>query len=83
LNAANAVHATDRDKEENSFTDQEKLADAEKGRRAREQFENDWEQGIRRARQTAKLCVLCGRPLSAIARLGGAVQHAGCKVFEE
>jgi hypothetical protein len=69
--------------EENVFSDQEKLADAEKGRRAREQFENEWEQAIRRARQAGKLCVLCGRPLSAIVRLGGATQHAGCKVFEE
>ncbi len=78
-----AKGATDRENEENVFTDQEKLADAEKGLRAREQFEKEWEQSIRRARQAGKLCVLCGRPLSAIARLGGAIQHAGCKSFEE
>jgi hypothetical protein len=73
----------DREGEENLFSDQERLADAEKSRRAREQFERDWEQEIRRARQAANLCVLCGRPLGAIARIGGAVQHTGCESFEE
>jgi hypothetical protein len=60
-----------------------RMADAEKSRLAREQFEENWEQEIRRARAAANLCVLCGRPLSAIARIGGANQHAGCKSFTE
>jgi len=77
------VHTIDRKEEENLFTDQERQANAEKSRRAREQFERDWEQEIRRARQAANLCVLCGRPLSAIARVGGATQHLGCESFEE
>jgi hypothetical protein len=65
------------------FTEQERLADAEKSRRAREQFEKEWEHEIRRARQASNLCVLCGRSLGAIARIGGAIQHAGCESFEE
>ena len=77
------AHAIDRDEEENVFTDQERMANAEKSRRAREQFEEEWEQEIRRARHAAHLCELCGRPLGAIARLGGAIQHLGCKSFEE
>jgi hypothetical protein len=68
---------------DNLVSDQEKLADAEKSRRAREQFEREWEQEIRRARQAANLCVLCGRPLGVIARIGGAIQHAACESFEE
>ena len=77
------IHTVDRKGEENLFSEQERLADAEKSRRAREQFEMDWEREIRRARQAANLCVLCGRPLSAIARIGGACQHAECKSFSE
>jgi hypothetical protein len=65
------------------FTEQERLADAEKSRRSREQFEKEWEREIRRARQAANLCVLCGRPLAAIVRIGGAIQHAGCESFAE
>ena len=77
------VHTIDREDEENLFSDQERLANAEKSRRASERFEKEWEREIRRARQAASLCVLCGRPLSAIARIGGANQHAGCKSFTE
>lgn len=65
------------------FTEQERLADAEKSRRALEQFEKEWEKEIRRARQAVNLCVLCGRPLGAIARIGGAIQHVGCESFAE
>jgi hypothetical protein len=68
---------------EQTFSDQERLADAEKSRRAREQFEKNWELEIRRARQAANLCVLCGRSLGVIARIGGAIQHSGCNAFAE
>ena len=78
-----AVHAINRDDEENLFTEQERLANADRGRRAREKFEEEWEQEIRRARQAANLCVLCGHPLGVIARMGGATQHPGCRSFSE
>ena len=83
MSGAGAVHTTDREREDDLFADQENLAEAEQARRARQRFEEAWEQGIRKTRQAAKLCVLCGRPLSAIARIGGAIQHAACKSFED
>jgi hypothetical protein len=72
-----------RQHEGNLFSDQERLAEAERGRRAREEFEKAWEQEIRNARRAANLCVLCGRPLSVLVRISGAIHHAGCRLFTE
>ncbi len=73
----------DREDEDRLYAEQERLADAEKGQQAREEFEKLWEEEIRRSRRAAGLCALCGRPLALTARIGGKTQHAGCKSFSE
>jgi hypothetical protein len=78
------IHTVDHEQEkEDLFEEQQREADREKSLRAREQFEKQWEENLKESRRVAGLCVFCGQPLTAIARLAGHTRHSECTTLVE
>ncbi len=67
--------------EEDIMAAQERAANEERSRRARETLETLRQADIQAARAAAGLCVQCGGRLGAIARVLGMKRHLGCKSF--
>ena len=67
--------------EDEGFTEEQRAAESEKARRARESLEAFHKVEVERARRAAGQCVVCGRPLPLIARLLQISRHLGYQEF--
>jgi hypothetical protein len=68
--------------ERDIFEAQQRVADDEKSRRAREQLEAARREAIQAQRRLDGCCVLCGRRMSRLARLN-ADRHRTCREFQD
>jgi len=68
---------------EERLVEQKRLADEEKGQRAREHFEMMRQREIEEARRAAGSCVCCGWRLNVFARLYKGARHFRCRSFSE
>ena len=73
----------DRDRQGDPIAGQELAISREKARRAREQFEREYETRIQRERYEAGCCEMCGMPLTAIDRLLRSHRHRRCTTFSD
>jgi hypothetical protein len=74
--------AIDREKQDDTAA-QELASSRDKALRAREQFERQYEEGVRRERHAAGCCEMCGGPLTAFDRFRRAARHRRCTTFTE
>lgn len=77
----NAVQSNPETNEDAFIAEQERLAQEEQARRAREEFEIIRQREIQKARMGAGLCIMCGRSRNWAERLTRRNTHRVCKVF--
>ena len=74
-------HTIDRDKQDDPIAAQELAISRERAQRAREQFEQEYENRIQQERRAAGCCEMCGQPLTRLDRLRRASRHRRCAIF--
>ena len=74
-------HTVDRDKQDDPIAAQELAISRERAQRAREQFEQEYENRIQQERRAAGCCEMCGQPLTRLDRLRRASRHRRCATF--
>ena len=74
-------HTIDRDKQDDPIAAQELAISRERAQRAREQFEQEYENRIQQERHAAGCCEMCGQPLTRLDRLRRASRHRRCAIF--
>ena len=74
-------HTIDRDKQDDPIAAQELAISRERAQRAREQFEQEYENRIQQERRAAGCCEMCGQPLTRLDRLRRASRHRRCATF--
>jgi len=77
------VEQQDHEKEEHLFAEQERLAEQERARIAREQLEQMRQHEIENQRKAQRLCVNCGARLNAVLRILRRTRHTRCGEFVE
>jgi hypothetical protein len=71
----------DREKQADPIAAQELAISREKAQRAREQFEREYEERIRRERRVAGCCEMCGGSLTTLDRIRRSARHRRCSTF--
>ena len=74
-------HTIDRDKQDDPIAAQELAISRERAQRAREQFEQEYENRIQQERRAAGCCEMCGQSLTRLDRLRRASRHRRCASF--